>query len=474
MVVANLLSQMDVSSLHVDFDQLFSKLTDFVVNREIVEERFRENEDKLIQGYLRLMCSLLKIKPSLKASLPLHAIYDFLFSMPEDVNKHDLLVHPKFKRTLTRKRAFELLVEACRQNEDNFLALLDPIARNHDQFDHVDADWVNQNVKGSHGFVGLNNLGCTCYINSLVQQFFMIPTLRHKIMSSELAFPKKEDFLQAQFKGAVNMLAKFEDKLLRDGYYVFNSFTLMDEYPVLQQLLNDNTLYHLQYLFAQLQESVKQSINPKKFINSIKGFDGQPINYCVQQDVNEFFNLLTEKLEQNLKGTSNPKILEEVLGGKLSNEIRSLEEEFAYQKETEEPFLTVTLEIKHKRCLEEALDLFVKGDILEGENKYFCEQYDQKIKAVKRSYFKELPEIFVITLKRFEFDFNTMLKVKVNDYFEFPREIDMSKWCAEGTEPLNYNLIGVLVHVGSAEGGHYYSFIQQGKDWFEFNDQRVT
>lgn len=41
-----------------------------------------------------------------------------------------------------------------------------------------------------------------------------------------------------------------------------------------------------------------------------------------------------------------------------------------------------------------------------------------------------------------------------------------------------YNLIGVVVHTGTAEGGHYYSFIRdrtpgQNDRWFLFNDAEV-
>ena len=41
-----------------------------------------------------------------------------------------------------------------------------------------------------------------------------------------------------------------------------------------------------------------------------------------------------------------------------------------------------------------------------------------------------------------------------------------------------YNLIGVVVHTGTAEGGHYYSFIRdrtsgQSDRWFLFNDAEV-
>jgi len=38
-----------------------------------------------------------------------------------------------------------------------------------------------------------------------------------------------------------------------------------------------------------------------------------------------------------------------------------------------------------------------------------------------------------------------------------------------------YELVGVLVHSGTADGGHYYSFIKERgtNKWFEFNDKTV-
>lgn len=37
-----------------------------------------------------------------------------------------------------------------------------------------------------------------------------------------------------------------------------------------------------------------------------------------------------------------------------------------------------------------------------------------------------------------------------------------------------YTLCGILIHSGSAETGHYYSYIQSEKKWYEFNDRIVT
>jgi hypothetical protein len=39
----------------------------------------------------------------------------------------------------------------------------------------------------------------------------------------------------------------------------------------------------------------------------------------------------------------------------------------------------------------------------------------------------------------------------------------------------NFSLRGVLVHSGTIEAGHYYSFISdRERGWFEFNDQAIT
>lgn len=52
--------------------------------------------------------------------------------------------------------------------------------------------------------------------------------------------------------------------------------------------------------------------------------------------------------------------------------------------------------------------MFVKPDILEGENKYFCEKYNTKIDASRRNYLQNVNDNLVINLKRFEFDFNML------------------------------------------------------------------
>jgi hypothetical protein len=57
-----------------------------------------------------------------------------------------------------------------------------------------------------------------------------------------------------------------------------------------------------------------------------------------------------------------------------------------------------------------------------------------KVDAVKRACFKQLPHTLAVHLKRFEFDYETMQRLKVKSRFEFPMELDMTPFTAEGIE----------------------------------------
>ena len=99
--------------------------------------------------------------------------------------------------------------------------------------------------------------------------------------------------------------------------------------------------------------------------------------------------------------------------------------------------------------------------------------------TIKRTCFKKLPPILAIQLKRFDYDWERETPIKFNDYFEFPRELDMEPYTVQGLakaegmsvidetpeEDLSartrYKLVGIIVHSGQANGGHYYSFVQQ-------------
>lgn len=51
-----------------------------------------------------------------------------------------------------------------------------------------------------------------------------------------------------------------------------------------------------------------------------------------------------------------------------------------------------------------------------------------QVVTVKRLCVRKLPPMLAIQLKRFEYDFERVCAIKFNDYFEFPRFLDMEPY----------------------------------------------
>lgn len=53
--------------------------------------------------------------------------------------------------------------------------------------------------------------------------------------------------------------------------------------------------------------------------------------------------------------------------------------------------------------------------------------------------------------------------------------LDLSEYCTNNEDNnTKYTLKGVVVHYGTAEFGHYFSYIKINEDqWLEFNDSKI-
>ncbi|RWA14040.1 hypothetical protein EKO27_g1099 [Xylaria grammica] len=288
------------------------------------------------------------------------------------------------------------------------------------------------------GYAGLRNLSNTCYLNSLFTQLFMNIGFRQFILSARI------------------------DK------------------PHTQQLLSETQL-----LFANLQDSRRRFIDPQTCVEQITTYEELPIDIHNQMDVDEFFNLLFDRWEAQFTLDSDKKALRSVYGGQLVQQVKSKECE--HISERIEPFSAIQCDIKGKSSLEESLQAYVDGEIMEGDNKYKCSTCDRHVDAVKRACLKDLPDNLIFHLKRFDFNLRLLQRSKINDYFPFPNKIDMQPYTVEhlsdpsrDAEPDIFELVGILVHSGTAETGHYYSFVRERPtscstaSWVEFNDDIVT
>lgn len=463
--------------LNTNVEEILLQLIHMIHNHPIYEKIGGNQEDLIISGFFDLTTELLRYAPHLREIVGSQLISEVsrcLFEVPKAPNleeqsesqqekpKQQMPPPPMCKFPSTREKAFNLLSQIVSDCPQNLHQLSSNILKIHEQ-----AEFQNQweylperEEISATGFVGLRNLGATCYMNSLFQQLFMRPQLRYSILAA------------------------------RENSQT--STTTAETKP------SDSVLFQLQSIFAHLQESMKREYNTIGFCKAYK-VNGNPVKVNEQMDVDEFVRMLFDKLEGLLKNSPHEKVIDNFFGGKIVNQV--IPKECSHRSEREEHFLILPVDVKNKRKLTECLDFFIQGDLLEGDNKFLCESCNTHVTALKRCCLGDLPNILIIHLKRFDFNLEFMYRSKVNQFCEFPEFLNLENYTKEGLDrrentpvdissrssttsssttsnPLEfyeYKLTGILVHAGTSETGHYYSYIRDpiSKQWFEFNDDSV-
>ncbi|CAH1774066.1 unnamed protein product [Owenia fusiformis] len=446
--------------------------------------QLRETDNMLLAGHIQLIKTLFTCegvdKKSNGPNLINNILGSFLFPAAkailtdvEQANAQNVNGHfiPKCSDEQSKKAAYQLLIELADQCSSNLDVICHLLLDMHHQFEPETAhNWEYEppvDGRPDRGFVGLKNAGATCYMNSVLQQLYMQPGIHEAILTSE------------------------------DG-------DTEDE---------DTVFYQIQQMFGHLMDSKLQYHEPEKFWKLFKLW-GQVVNVREQQDAFDFYTALTDQLDEHLKKIGRDQIFKKKFGGIYSDQ--KICQDCPHRYEREEPFFALNLTVKNA-TLEDSLDQFVMGELLDGDNAYFCEKCGEKRNTVKRMCIKTLPPTLCIQLKRFGYDWEANRALKFDDYFKFPWVLDMEPYTAEGMARLeeqekeeqnqpstpskdgtsgniittgarasmavNYELVGVVVHSGQANAGHYYSFIKERRGtsltnenkgkWFKFNDQVV-
>ncbi|MGH0141434.1 UNVERIFIED_CONTAM: hypothetical protein FKN15_009228 [Acipenser sinensis] len=442
----------------LDLDALARHLADCIRSREILDQQDGNLEDDGLTGLLRLATSVVKHKPPFKFSQEgqdfLKDVFNLLFLLPSLKDRHQ----PKCKSHSARAAAYDLLVEMVKGSVENYRLLHNSVIAQHMQSSHAPYKWdywPHDDVRAECRFVGLTNLGATCYLASTIQQLYMIPEARQAVFTAKYA----------------------------------------------EEIKHKTTLLELQKMFTYLMESERKAYNPRPFCKTYT-MDKQPLNTGEQKDMTEFFTDLITKIEEMSPDLSvhffQKNTVKSLFGGVITNNVVSLDCEHVSQ--TAEEFYTVRCQVADMKNIYESLDEVTIKDTLEGDNMYTCSQCGKKVRAEKRACFKKLPRILSFNTMRYTFNMVTMMKEKVNTHFSFPLRLDMTPYTedflmgkcdrkdgfrdegeAKPAESYEYDLIGVTVHTGTADGGHYYSFIRdivnphayKNNKWYLFNDAEV-
>ncbi|CAI6334505.1 unnamed protein product [Periconia digitata] len=424
-----------------------STWSDVLLHYRQDEEVGQGEVDFVVHGFSKLLLSCISSLKSLKKPLDAGQLVERLWSkflfVPKVVDLDEQASSPEVPvlESNTRKQLLDLVLALAddRNSYNKLLELAGDLGTNDTMISSFDVDREDM-IRSPTGYLGLNNPRAICYMNSLLAQLFMNVNFRKFMLRLDVAEPAAS-----------------------------------------QRLLHDT-----QTLFSTMQNSYRKWADPQEFAACVRVPDGGSIDINIQMDADEFYNLLFDQWEAQMLSPEDKAEFRSFYGGQTVNQIKSKECE--HVSERLESFFVVQCDVQGKSNLHESLQAFVEGDVMEGENKYKCESCGGKlVDAVKRTCLKQVPDNLIFHLKRFDFDLVTLSRAKINDYFDFPSTIDVSPYKIDHlSDPSQtreedwFELVGVLVHQGSSEAGHYYSYIRTRPDlaenvtrWSEFNDRDV-
>jgi|LauGreDrversion4_2_1035121.scaffolds.fasta_scaffold01797_7 ubiquitin carboxyl-terminal hydrolase 8 len=140
-----------------------------------------------------------------------------------------------------------------------------------------------------------------------------------------------------------------------------------------------------------------------------------------------------------------------------------------------EPYFMIDLPIPTNNkspTLIDCFNLYVEGEIMDGDNAVFNEATGKKEAVKKNIMFWSLPTILVIDIKRFNAS-----NQKNQMLIDFPLEnLNLSDYViGYNKDSYVYDLYGVCNHGGSVHGGHYTSFVKNANgQWYHYNDTSVS
>ena len=317
--------------------------------------------------------------------------------------------------------------------------------------------------------------------------------------------------------------------------------------------------FQLQVLFGKLQISKRPNVETKSLTKSF----GWDIKESFQQhDVQEFCRVLFDAIEESVKGTDSENMISSLYEGMMTDYVKcnSCENE----SKRSDRFLDLSLTVRNdfeqikNDSIEKALLNYIKPELLSGGNQYMCDICAHKVDAAKGLKIDKFPYILVAQIKRFDLNYNTMQRIKLNDRVTFPQILNANCFLGEPKETLHlvaedleeertiavpdlkfpapeglelksltttayesliddrdkkslmvdrivkdriiyeqtekqkkrqqemietyktdgeyvYELFSIMIHSGSAMGGHYYAYIKcfENSKWYNFNDSIV-
>lgn len=335
---------------------------------------------------------------------------------------------------------------------------------------------------------GLVNLGATCFLNSAIQCLVHVPELQAYFINPIVVDGKKyQSTYQYQHKyfspsNASNALKELSDqfqKLIvamndtRDNRPV-RPMSFRRILSVFKPVYRTNQQQDAHECLILMLDKIHESLKMKVSINITGNAHNQ-----LEQRKKTAFDQYKSYLSNN--GFSE---MNKLFYGQFESTVTC--QSCNNQSFNYDPYCSMEVEIPNTSgTLYDCLDNYCFKELLQGDDSYNCEKCKKKTEATKVLKIWTLPKILVIQLKRFNFKLR-----KNNRHISCPMKLNMTKYVTHpaastthgngidesGVGLQMYNLISVIEHSGTLQGGHYISKckVTDGVGWKQFNDASVN
>ncbi|KAL4181936.1 hypothetical protein AMTRI_Chr12g239890 [Amborella trichopoda] len=331
------------------------------------------------------------------------------------------------------------------------------------------------------GLRGLNNLGNTCFMNSVLQALLHTPPLRNYFLSDR----HNRKLCQKSSPSGLCLACDMDA------------------------------------IFSAVFSGDRKPYSPAKFLYSWWQHAANLASY-EQQDAHEFFMSMLDGIhEREERDQRGPRtegngdcycVAHRVFSGVLRSDVTCTV--CGFTSTTYDPCVDISLDLdpyyggssmvtdkslgkgSGTSTLIGCLDRFTRPEKLGSDQKFFCQNCQIRQESLKQMSIRRLPLVLCFHIKRFEHSSIRNMSKKVDRYLQFPFSLDMAPYLSssiirnrfgnrififEGDEPdacsdssSEFELFAVVTHTGKLEAGHYVTYLRLRNQWYKCDDAWIT